>query len=286
MRDVIGLNKASDASNPDKDTLVGIQKLASLNSNVATRHILDGAKYITKLLAEGICYRVADLLKYSDLKEDFARKIGATAVMDLEEIKDLHLYDFAIYIDLYLDIEEKAKLEADLSVEIQNGTLSFADKYRILSIPNFKYAIAYASVLRQKRIKEMQAQKIQEMQAQAQANAQSAQMAEQARQQTATVVGQIEMQKQQLVNQGLVQKEQVKGNEARQTIEAKFLGDYQIAQLEAGAQVHKVNTQEDRKDERTAKQASQQSKLIDQRQKDKQPIDFENEEVNNEIFEL
>jgi len=287
MRDVIGLNKASDASNPDKDTLVGIQKLASLNSNVATRHILDGAKYITKLLAEGICYRVADLLKYSDLKEDFARKIGSTAVMDLEAIKDLHLYDFAIYIDLYLDIEEKAKLEADLSVEIQNGTLSFADKYRILSIPNFKYAIAYASVLRQKRIKEMQAQKIQEMQAQAQANAQSAQMAEQARQQTATVVGQIEMQKQQLVNQGLVQKEQVKGNEARQTIEAKFLGDYQIAQLEAGAQVHKVNTQEDRKDERTAKQATMNSEMIKQRKEEKaEPIDFENKEVNNEIFKL
>ena len=43
---------------------------------------------------------------------------------------------------------------------------------------------------------------------------------------------------------------------------------------------------EDKKDERLSKQATQQSKLIDQRQKDKQPIDFEKEEVNNEIFEL
>ena len=286
MRDVIGLNRASDASNPDKDSLVGIQKLAALNSNVATRHILDSAKYITKLTAEAVSYRIGDLLKYSDLKEDFARKIGATAVMDLEEIKKLHLFEFGIFIDLYLDIEEKAKLEADLSVEIANGTLSFADKYKILSIPNFKYAVNYASILRDKRMKEIQKAKMQEIQAQGQANAESAQLAEGARQQTAQIVGQIEMQKQELVNQGLIQKEQIKGLEERQTLETKFLGEFQIAQVEAGAQVNKLNAQEDRKDERIIKQASQQSKLIDQRAKDKEPIDFEKEEVNEEIFEL
>lgn len=286
MRDVIGLNKASDASNPDKDSLVGIQKLAALNSNVATRHILDGAKYITKLTAEAVSYRIGDLLKYSDLKEDFARKIGATAVMDLEEIKQLHLFEFGIFIDLYLDIEEKAKLEADLSVEIANGTLSFANKYKILSIPNFKYAVNYASILREKRMKEMQKRKMEEIQAQAKANAESAQLAEGARQQTAQIVGQIEMQKQELVNQGLVAKEQVKGNEARQTYEAKFVGDYQIKQLEVTGQIEKQNNAENRKDERVVKQASQQSKLIDQRSKDKEPIDFESEEIENNVFEL
>ena len=286
MRDVIGLNRASDASNPDKDSLVGIQKLAALNSNVATRHILDSAKYITKLTAEAVSYRIGDLLKYSDLKEDFARKIGATAVMDLEEIKELHLFDFGIFIDLYLDIEERAKLEADLSVEIANGTLSFADKYKILSIPNFTYAVNYAAILRDKRMKEVEKAKMEQIQAQAQANSQSAQAAEGARQQTAQIIGQIEMQKQELVNQGLIKKEQIKGLEERQTLETKFLGEFQIAQVEAGAQVNKLNAQEDRKDERITKQASQQSKLIDQRAKDKEPIDFEKEEVNEEIFEL
>jgi hypothetical protein len=286
MRDVIGLNSASDASNPDKDSLVGIQKMAALNSNIATRHILDGSKYMTKLTAEAVSYRIADLLKYSNLKEDFARKIGATAVMDLDAIKELHLFDFGIFIDLYLDIEEKAKLEADLSVEIQNGTLSFADKYKILSIPNFKYAVNYASILRDKRMKEVEKAKMEQIQAQAQANSQSAQAAEGAKQQTAQIIGKIEMQKQELVNQGLIQKEQTKGNEDRQTLETKFLGDFQIAQVEAGSQINKLNAQEDRKDERIIKQASQQSKMIDQRAKEKEPIDFEREEVNEEMFEL
>lgn len=286
MRDVIGLNKASDASTPDKESLVGIQKLASLNSNTATRHILDGACDITKRLSLGIVYRIADLLKYTDLKEDFARKIGATSVIDLEEIKDLHLYDFAIYLDLHLDAEERAKLENDLSIEIQNGTLSFADKYRILSINNLKYAIQYASILRAKRMKELQKQKQEDIQAQAQANAQSAQMAEQARQQTAQILGQIEMQKQQMVNEGLIQKEQIKGQEDRNTLSVKLEGEMQIAQLNGQVAMNKFNDLEDRKDSRTRLQATQQSQLITQRQRDEDPKDFENESIDDSTFQL
>ena len=40
IRTVTGLNEARDASTPDANSLVGIQKLAALNSNTATRHIL------------------------------------------------------------------------------------------------------------------------------------------------------------------------------------------------------------------------------------------------------
>ena len=41
IRNVTGLNEARDGSSPDPNSLVGLQKLAALNSNVATRHILD-----------------------------------------------------------------------------------------------------------------------------------------------------------------------------------------------------------------------------------------------------
>ena len=287
MRDVIGLNKASDASTPDKESLVGIQKLASLNSNTATRHILDGACDITKRLALGIVYRIADLLKYSDLKEDFARKIGATAVMDLDEIKTLHLYDFAIYLDLHLDAEEKAKLEQDLSIEIEKGTLSFADKYRILSINNFKYAVNYASILRAKRMKEIQKQKQEDIQAQAQANAQSAQSAEQARQITAQVVGQIDAQNQQIINDGLIQREQERGNQERLTLEMKLGGEMQIAQVQAGVQNDKIKFIEDKKDERLDKQSSHQSELnVERKKENPQAIDFESRGFDDSIFEL
>ena len=39
IRDVTGLNEARDASTPDRNALVGVQKMAAANSNTATRHL-------------------------------------------------------------------------------------------------------------------------------------------------------------------------------------------------------------------------------------------------------
>ena len=46
IRDVTGLNEARDGSTPDKNALVGLQKLAAANSNTATRHILQSSLYL------------------------------------------------------------------------------------------------------------------------------------------------------------------------------------------------------------------------------------------------
>ena len=43
---VTGINEARDGSQPDKDALVGSQKLAVENSNVATRHMDNASEYI------------------------------------------------------------------------------------------------------------------------------------------------------------------------------------------------------------------------------------------------
>jgi len=277
MRDVIGLNKVSDASTPDKESLVGVQKLASLNSNIATRHILRGASDITKRMAEAITYRVADLLKYSDLKDDFAMKIGTQSVQILDSVKNLHLHDFAIHLDLELDDEERAKLEADLTLEIQRGTLSFEDKYKILAIKNFKYAVEYASILRSKREKKNQEIKAQEYKIQADENIRAATAANESKMQTEQAIGQIKMMLQQAVNEGEINKERVRGEEERKTVQVKGQYDIEIAQMNGGIQVHKQNMAEDRKDDRTKLQATQQSELIDQRAKDKGPKDFEDD---------
>ncbi len=69
IRLVTGLNEARDGSTPDPNSLVGLQKLAALNSNVATRHILDGSLYIYRSLAEATTYRIADILQYADFKD-------------------------------------------------------------------------------------------------------------------------------------------------------------------------------------------------------------------------
>ena len=286
LRDVIGLNSASDASTPDKDSLVGVQKLAALSSNIATRHILDGACDITKRTAEAITYRIHDLLKFSELKDDFARKIGVTSVKTLESVKDLHLHDFAIYLDLHLDLEERAKLENDMSIAIEKGMLSIQDKYKVLNVKNFKLALSYMTILVDKYQKKIQEQKLQEFKAQSDANAQSAERAEAARQQTAQMVGQIDMQLQQMTTQGELQKEQLRGEQDRMTLEMKINGDMSIAQLNGQVAMNKFEDLEDRKDQRSRIQASQQSQLITQRQRDEDPKDFEEENLTDDIFKL
>ena len=76
IRAVTGLNEARDGSTPDPNSLVGVQKLAALNSNTATRHILDGSLYMYKTLAEALTYRVSDILEYADFKDEFVNQIG------------------------------------------------------------------------------------------------------------------------------------------------------------------------------------------------------------------
>jgi len=286
LRDVIGLNKASDASTPDKESLVGVQKLASLNSNIATKHILKGASYITLRLAEAVCYRVADLIKYSDLRDDFARKIGVTSVKTLESVKNLHLYDFGIKLELELDEEERAKLENDISLEIQKGTMVFEDKYKILNIKNFKLAIQYASILRTKREKKLQEQKMADIQANAQSQMQSAQQAEQFRQQTIQMEAQAKGQLQQMINEGEMQKEQLRGEQDRETLKMKIQGDIAVAQTVNGAKMQKLDFLENKKDERLTKQASLNSEMIQQRHEKGESIDFEAKEAGDGMFEL
>jgi hypothetical protein len=268
----------SDASTPDKDSLVGLQKMAALNSNTATRHILDASNYLTKNTAQAISYRIADVLKYSNLKEDLARKIGKTAVLDLESVKNLHLYDFAIYFELALDEEERAKLEIDLTKEIDKGYISTEDKYKVLNVPNLRLATMYLGILRKKYNRQKEEQKKREFDYQAEANIKASQASEQAKQQTAQMTNEFDMAKQQLVNQGLIDKEQVKGQNDRETLQLKIQGDIQVAQIQGGVQLQKLEEAEERKDKRTQMQATQQSQLITQRQRDEDPKDFEEPE--------
>jgi len=63
-------------------------------------------------------------------------------------------------------------------------------------------------------------------------------------------------------------------------MQLKFQYDLQLKQLETIGLSSREKQKEDRKDERTKIQASQQSELIDQRKKDKPPKNFESIDNN------
>lgn len=286
IRQVTGLNEARDASTPDPNSLVGLQKLAALNSNVATRHILDASLYIYRTLAEAITYRVADILEYADFKDDFVNSIGKYNVSILNEIKDLYLYDFGIFIEVAPDEEEKAQLEANVQIALSKGDINLEDAIDIREVKNIKIA---NQLLKVKRI--AQEEKEQQMQLQQQMIQQkSAMELQQAK-------AQLDMQQQQTELQAKMQLKQTEiafeiekqNNEARLKsllMREEFDYNLQLNGMANESLQQRETEREKAKSDRISQQSTEQSKMIDQRKNNKPPIKFESNEDSMDGFDL
>lgn len=281
-----GINQAIDGSNPDKNSLVGIQKMAAYSSNVATRHILESSMFITRELARCISTRISDVLQFSQSKNDLIQKISSLNVESLDTIKKLHLHDFAIFIELVPDDEERSKLEADISFEIQSGNLGIEDKYAIMNIKNLKLATKYLSVRKKKKMEEIQKRKMEEIQAQTDGNMQSAQAASQGKSELLNIeyqgkAGLVEAEKQKAIEVMMAEV-----NAKKELMELEFQYQMKLKGIEVEGMKSRESDKEDRKDERTKLQATQQSKLVEQRKKDLPSINFESTNDSLDSFSL
>ena len=275
MRDVTGLNEARDGSMPDKNALVGLQKLAAANSNTATRHLLQSSLYITLSMAECIAMRISDVIEYSPTKESFIKSLGKFNVSTLEEMSKLYLHDFGIFLELAPDEEEKAMLENNIQVALQSGQIFLEDAIDIREVRNIKLANQLLKIRRKKKQDLDQQQAQANIQAQSQANAQAAQAAAAA-----------DLQKQQALTESKAQLEQIKSQleiaklerEAaikKELMQYEFEINKQLQDAQLAIAKNKDKFKEDRKDERTKIQATQQSELINQRKTNAPPKNFE-----------
>ncbi len=282
IRDVTGLNEARDGSIPDKNALVGVQKLAAANSNTATRHILQAGLFLTAETAECLSLRISDIIEYSPTKDAFIQAIGTHNVATLEEMKNLHLYDFGIFLELMPDEEEKGILENNIQMALQQQTIELEDAIDLREIRNVRLANQLLKIRRKKKMDKDQAMQQQNMQQQAQLNQQSAQAAAQA-----------DVQKNQALNAGkaeLLQMEaQVESQRMMQEVQMKkelmaleFQYNMQLKGVEVDGIKDREKQKEDRKDERTKIQATQQSEMIEQRNSGKPPKNFES--AGNDIL--
>ena len=275
IRDVTGLNEARDASTPDSRALVGVQKLAAANSNTATRHILDSGLFLTSETAESLSLRISDIIEYSPAREAFIQKIGGFNVGILEELTDLHLHDFGISITLMPDEEEKAMLENNIQTALSAGLIDLSDAIDIREVRNLKLANQLLKLRRKQKQEKDQLMQQQNMQAQAQANMQAQQMAAQTEMQKDQALFQTKAQLEQLKGQIDTQKIQVEVDAKKQLMELEFQYNMQLKGIEVENAKLKEGEIEDRKDQRTKLQATQQSEMIAQRQNDSAPVDFE-----------
>jgi hypothetical protein len=286
IRDVTGLNEARDGSMPDPNSLVGLQKLAAANSNTATRHILDGSLSITKGLAEAISYRVADILEYSDFAETFAMQIGKYNVSLLEEIKEIYIYDFGIFIEMSPDEEEKTKLEQNIQVALSRDAITLEDAIDIREINNIKLANQLLKLKRRKKQEQDQQNAMQAQQMQAQINAQSQQMASQNAMQQIQAETQSKMMIKQAEIGYEIEKMKSEAQLKMELMNIEYQMNMQLKGVEAQAITMKDEMKEKAKDNRILKQATTQSKLIEQRKNNLPPVDFESNEDSMDGFDL
>ena len=281
IRDVTGLNEERDASTPDAKSLVGVQKMAAANSNTATRHILQAGLYLTSDICDGLSLRISDIIEYSPTKEAFIQKIGAHNVATLEEMSNLHLYDFGIFIELAPDEEEKQMLENNIQVALSKNSIELEDAIDVREIKNLKLANQVLKLRRKKKEQKDQQLQQENIQAQADANAQAQQVAAQAEVQKNQALMQQEAQMKQLEANIDSRKLQQEALLKKELMELEFRFNMQLKNIEVEGARSKEKEKEDRKDERTRIQASQQSELIDQRNNQKPPKNFESQGNDN-----
>jgi len=286
IRSVTGLNEARDGSTPDPNSLVGVQKLAALNSNTATRHILQASLYITKTIAECLSIRTADVLEYADFKDEFAMQIGKYNLALLEDIKNLYLYDFGIFIEMSPDEEEKAMLEQNIQMALSKENISLEDAIDIREIHNLKMANQLLKLKRkqkQDREQQMQMQQ-QEMQAQMQMQQQQA-----AAQQAMDIQQQESAVKMELItveNQMQMQKMQMEAQLKQKLMAEEFSYQMQLKGMEQSQIDSREKNREAEKNKRINQQSTNQSKMIEQRKRNLPSINFESNEDSLDGFDL
>jgi hypothetical protein len=286
IRQVTGLNEARDASMPDPNSLVGLQKLAALNSNTATRHILDSSLYMYRTMAECLTYRVADILEYSDFREEFTNQIGKYNINILHSINDLYIYDFGIFIEVAPDEEQRAQLEQNIQMALSKGDINLEDAIDIREIKNIKLA---NQLLKAKRKAKQDREEKMQMQQQA--------MQQQAQVQAQQMASEMSMQKSQMDLQGKIQLKQAEiafdiekmKNEAMlksQLMQQEFDLNMQLKGIEVQGLAQREKEREKAKADRIGIQNTQQSKLINQRKNNLPPLNFESNEDSLDGFDF
>ena len=275
IRDVTGLNEARDGSAPAKDSLVGLQKMAANASNIATKHVLDSLLYLTVRTCENISLKVADVIENPLTENALTNAISTFNTKTLEELMNLQLHDFGIYLELEPEEEQKALLEQNIQVALQTGSIALSDAIDIRQIKNIKLANQFLKLRQKQKIKREQEQQQANIQAQAQANAEAAEKAAMAEVQKQQALTQEKVSIEQAKSQFEIQRMQTEAQIKRELMAEEFNYNIQLAQAQIGATKAKEQEIEDRKDQRIKLQGTQQSELIQQRQTEGLPKNFE-----------
>ena len=279
IRDVTGLNEARDGSLPDRNTLVGLQKLAASASNTATKHINQSSLYITLRTAENISLKIADALEFPLTAESLKNSISVFNVKTLKEIDDLNLFDFGIFLELEPDEEEQAKLEQNIQVALQSGGIDLDDAIDVRQIKNIKLANQMLKIKRKRKLAIDQQNQQANIKAQADAQAETAEKTAMAEVQKQEAISGTKVQYEQARTEMEIKKMEAQAKLDKQKMQLQHQYDMQLTQIQAQATAQKDQQKEQSKNQRIQMEGTQQSEMISQRQNDGLPINFQQQQM-------
>jgi len=196
-------------------------------------------------------------------------------------MKNLHLYDFGIFIELMPDEEDKARLENNIQVALGQGSIDLDDAIDLRNVRNVKLANQLLKIKRQTKAKNDQLAQQQNIQAQAKANAQAQEAAAQAEITKANAKTQAEAQLEQTKNQLQINYLQQEVASKKQLMQFEFDLNAKLEAMRNSSNDTKENKREDRKDARVDRQAKHQMNMIEQRKQG--DVDKKFESSGNDI---
>tara|TARA_R110000796_G_scaffold901_2_gene3405 strand:+ start:139 stop:2571 length:2433 start_codon:yes stop_codon:yes gene_type:complete len=285
IRTVTGL-AGRDESQVDPNALVGVQKLAALNSNVATRHILDASLFMYRSLAEALTYRVADILQYADFKDEFINQIGKYNVSILGDISDLYIYDFGIFIELSPDEEQRQMLEQNIQMALSRGDINLEDAIDIRELKNIKVANQLLKLKRKTKLEREEKMAMQSQAMQSQQQLKSQEMAAAASSQKIQMETQAKLQYRQADVAFEIEKMKNEAMLKSQLMQEEFNLQVKLAQMTTTGLSDRESDREKAKSSRISQQNTEQSMLINQRKNNLPPMKFESNEDSLDGFDL
>ena len=281
IRDVTGLNEARDASTPAVGSLVGLQKLAAANSNTATRHLMQAQLYLTLRNCENIALRAADALEFPLTRQALVDSISMFNTATLGELMEKQLMEFGIYLELEPDEEERQMLEQNIQMALQQQSIGLSDAIDLRQIKNLKLANQKLKLSQEKKRQRDQEASMMNIQAQAEANSQTAEKAALAEMQKQQALTESKVQIEQAKSQFEIQRMQTESEIKKLLMAEEFNYQMQLAQARIQEESMREKEIEDRKDKRVKIQGTQQSQMINQRKTDGLPKNFESAGMDN-----
>lgn len=278
IRENTGVNPARDGSMAP-DSLVGVNQLAQIASNTATRGFVDASVLFKKKICEVISTRIHTIFSYPEAKkvrEIYENVVGKQMLDFMDVLKDRNLHEFGFTFEMMPTAEDIKEFNEILQLGIQEQSVDVEVVFQAKQIArvSIKKAIEYLMYQRRRRMKERQQEQMTLNENKSKNDAMAAQAKVQADLQSYQAKAGVDIEKASKLAQIEIMKTQAIKQIEVPFNDKEFEQDVYLKKIDAFTSMSKEEFKEDRKDERQNMKDTNESKKIKQRQDNLEPIDF------------